>query len=121
MVISLAWNVFFYLYLGECATQTSESDVLSHIRYQCIIEAKCEPLQCSSNDFKAFEITLKASKKEKHFSASICIEVYSLKHILSFVLSNHMVDAISFLHNSVMICFIAYKSINGYKLTDKFI
>ena len=61
----------FDLYLGGCATQTSESDVLSHIRDQCNIEAKCEELQCSSNYFKAFKITVKASEKEKLLSASI--------------------------------------------------
>ena len=34
----------FDLYLGGCATQTSDSDVLSHIRDQCNKEAKCEAL-----------------------------------------------------------------------------
>ena len=61
----------FDLYLGGCATQTSESYVLSHIRDQCNNEDKCEALQCSSNYFKAFKISVKASEKEKLISASI--------------------------------------------------
>ena len=46
-------------------------DVLSHIRDQCNIEAKCVALQCSSSYFKAFKITVKTSEKEKILSASI--------------------------------------------------
>ena len=61
----------FDLYLGGCATQTSESDVVSHIRDPCNIEAKFEELQCSSNFFKAFKITVKAFEKENLLFALI--------------------------------------------------
>ena len=60
----------FDLYLDGCATQTSDSDVLSHIRHQSYIGAKCEEFLCSSNCFKVFKITCKASEKEKLLSAS---------------------------------------------------
>ena len=53
------------LYLGECDIQTSETDVLSHIKEQCNTEAKCEALQSRSIYFKAFKIAVKASEKEK--------------------------------------------------------
>ena len=59
------------LNLGGCATQTSQSDVLSYVRDQCIIDAKCEELQCISNYFKAFKITVKVYEKEKLLSGSI--------------------------------------------------
>ena len=61
----------FDLYLGGCATQSSESNVLSHITDQCNTEAKCEELQCSSIYFKAFNITVEASEKEKLYTESI--------------------------------------------------
>ena len=60
----------FHLYLSGCATQTSEIDVLSHIRDQCNIEAECEALQCSYIYFKVFKITVKASEKDKLLSES---------------------------------------------------
>ena len=54
-----------------CATKSSESDALYHIREQCNLEAKYEAHQCSSNNFKAFKISVKAAEKEKLF----CIDL----------------------------------------------
>ena len=60
-----------YLYLSGCGIHRSVSDVLSHIKDQCNINAKCEALQCSSRYSKAFKITVEAFEKEKLLSASI--------------------------------------------------
>ena len=42
----------FYLYLSGCAIQTLEIDALSHIKFQCNIEAKSEALECYFKIFK---------------------------------------------------------------------
>ena len=61
----------FDLFLAWCEIQTSENDVLYHIRAQCNIEAKCEELKCKCVYFEAFKKTVKASEKEKPLRASI--------------------------------------------------
>ena len=105
----------FDLYLDGCATQTSGSDVLSHIRDQCIVKANFEALQCSSNYFKAFKITVNASEKEKLFSASIwprgvIINIYFKPRLAQL----HGRSYLIFFSVSIMICLITYKSNNGY-------
>ena len=63
------------LHLGGCTIHTSVSDVLSHIEDQCIINAECEVLQCSSRYSKALKITVEVSEKEELHSASIWLRV----------------------------------------------
>ena len=67
-----------------------------------------------SSYFKTFKITVKASERRGFSLHRFGQEKYSLIIILSLVSPNHMVEAISFFPDSIMIGLITYKSNNGY-------